>query len=175
MCGLRIRLGNSSTGPAASANNCTWQQRSMAMKRKAAASTVEATVSSPWLSRMAERLLPMVSAMRRPSFHEHDDTALEQRVILVEQAGFLVDRRQQARPCGEGAAIRGVRMRRGNHVRVGAMNAAMDCRRRRVHRAGAVIDIGVLVDADQIVGMDGGEMLRVGFTQNRSWNSGRAR
>ncbi len=87
---------------------------------------------------------------------EHDGTTLlgDDVVILVEDAGVLGERRQRDAERAERLAVRRVRMRSGDHVGAGGMDGCVDDERGSVDRLGAVDDVAVVVDEDQVALLD---------------------
>ena len=100
----------------------------MAMKNQAAAPTLPAAVSSPWLRRMA-RLVGAegVGDALALADVEHDaGVVVEDGVVLVEGARVLRERIEQLAEAGERLAVDAVAVRGGDHVGSGPVDGGVD-------------------------------------------------
>src|ERR1700760_692537 len=79
----------------------------------------------------------------------------------MEETGFLIERSKQ--PCARRKCATESRVCMGcrNDIGIRAVDAAVNRGRRGVDRSGPVINVGILVDANEIVGMNRRKMLCV--------------
>ena len=140
--------------------SCTWHDRSMVMNHHTASSTVAPTVIRPWFCRIAALCLPIASAIA-PALVKLDRHAAEvvvKRMIVVEGADILGDRRERAPERRKGAPVGRMGMGGGDRVRPRGVDARMNDEGGGVDRIVALDDGALVVAADQVRDLDLAEM-----------------
>ena len=123
------------------------------MNQNAASSTVSPTVNSPWFWWIAALPFGNAAANSLAGLDlEHDRAAVlgDQRVVVVEDAGVLRERGERDAERAERLAVRRVRVGGGDHVGAGRVDRRVQHERRPVDRLGAVHDVALVVDEDQV-------------------------
>ena len=159
---LAISCGIGFGVPAASASSCARAALSIAMYHQAAASMVGPTVSRPWFCRIAAFFDPSACAILRPSSASSTtpENGSNSDVVLVEGAGILGQRIEQAAERRPGLAVGRMRVGGRDHVRMRGVDRRVNHEAGLVDRLVADQDVAIVVDELKVRHLDLAEMLR---------------